>query len=126
MIFVLGIKKCVFVTLEQRLVAVHAAAVLTEQGLGHEGGIDAMAHGDLLDHEPVGHGIVRHGEGIGVAQVDFVLAGGYLMVAVFDIDAHFFKGEDNIASQVACNVKRGQVKISAPVEGDWRASWLLK
>ncbi len=60
MVLIVGIVKGIFITAEQRLMRVHAAAVLTKDGLGHEGGIDPMLPGDLLDRDPEGQGFVGH------------------------------------------------------------------
>ena len=49
--------------------------------------------GDLLHHQAHGHHGVGHGERVGVAQVDLVLAGGVLVLGVLDRDAHLLEGE---------------------------------
>ena len=50
--------------------------------------------GFVLDQQAVGHDGVRHGEGVRVAEVHFVLAGGGLVMAEGDADAHLFEGHD--------------------------------
>ena len=49
--------------------------------------------GDLLHHEADRHDGVGHREGVGVAQVDLVLAGGVLVLGVLDRDAHLLERE---------------------------------
>jgi len=75
----------------------HAAAVLSEDGLGHEGCIHAVLGGYLLDDQPIGHGAVGHGKSIRIAQIYLMLAGRDLMMAVFHLDAHLLKGQDGLA-----------------------------
>ena len=86
-------------------------------GLGHEGGVHVVAKGHFLHHEPVGHGVVRHGHGVGVPQGDLALAGTALVVAELDADADLLEGHHGIASQVGCPVQRGEIEIAALVEG---------
>ncbi len=116
-VLVVGVKEGVLFPAEQRLVNVHAAPVLVGQRLGHEGGVDALPHGHLLHHQPVGHGVVGHGEGVGVAQVDLVLAGGDLVVAGLDGDAHLLQGEHGLPAQVAGRVQGCHVEVAALVQG---------
>ena len=86
------IEEGVLITLEKRLMGVHAASILSENRFRHEGGIDTMPQGDFLNNESVGHRIVRHGEGIGIAEVDFMLAGSDFMMTVFHMNSHGFQG----------------------------------
>lgn len=84
---VTGVAEGVGVALEEREVGVHARALDAGQRLGHEGGVDAPLLGQLLHHLAHRHDRVGHGEGVGVAQVDLVLARGVLVLAVLDGDA---------------------------------------
>ena len=68
------VEEGVAVALEQRLVRVHAAAVLVGERLRHEGGVDVVRERDLLHDEAVRHRAVGHRQRVGVAQVDLVLA----------------------------------------------------
>jgi hypothetical protein len=63
------------------------AGVVGER-LGHERRPHPLAEGDLLDQVPEGHHVVGHGQRVGVAQVDLLLAGSALVMAEFDGDAH--------------------------------------
>jgi hypothetical protein len=98
---IVGVVEGVGVALEQRQVGVHARSLDAGQGLGHEAGVDAAALGHLLHHQADGHDGVGHGEGVGVAQVDLVLAGGVLVLGVLDGDAHLLEGEHGPLAQVA-------------------------
>ena len=62
-------------------------------GLGMKLACTPCALGDLLHHQADGHDGVGHGQGVGVAQVDLVLAGGVLVLGVLDGDAHLLEGE---------------------------------
>ncbi len=111
-----GVEEGVAVTLEEGHVDVHAAAVFVRHGLGHEGSVAAVAYGHFLDHQAESHGVVRHGQRVGVAHVDLVLAGGHFVVAVLDADTHGLQGQYGVAAQVGGRVQGGQVEISAPVQ----------
>jgi hypothetical protein len=78
--------------------------------------MNALLDGDLLDHEPVGHRVVRHLQSVGVPQVYLMLAGAYLVVGVLDAYAHLLEREHGLAPQVACDVQRCEVEIPAAVE----------
>ena len=94
----------------------HAAAVDPEDGLGHEGGIDPVDHGDGLDRGPHGHDLVGHGQGFVIAHVDFVLGRGHFVVAVLHPDTQFLHGEDGVAPEVVGHIQRRGVEIAAGVQ----------
>ena len=71
----------------------------------------------FFHYQAVGHDVIRHGQGIGIPHIDFMLAGGYLMVGIFDADTHLFQGEDGIPPQIDGGVQRGQVEVAALVQG---------
>ena len=75
----------VFIASKQRLMGVHPAAVFARDWLGHECGVNAVLPRYLPDNQPIRHAVVGHGKGVRVAQDDFVLAGGHLMVAVLGL-----------------------------------------
>ncbi len=116
MILVLGVEEGVALASEQRLMDVHAAAVLVGQGLGHERGVDAVPHGDFLDNQAIGHGAVGHSESVGVAQIDLVLAGGHLVVTGLHTDAHLLQGQDGLPPQVGSGIQGGEVEVAAPIQ----------
>jgi len=100
---------------------VHATAVAAEHGLGHEGCVDSVLSGDLLNGNPIGLGIVSHAQGFVVAQVDFMLTGGDFMMAVFDVNPHILQRKDGIAPQFTPSIEGTQVKIAATIE-DFRST----
>ena len=116
MVLVSGIEERVAVAFEQRLVGVHAAAVHSEDGLRHEGRVHAELLRGLFHGEPVGHDVVGHGEGVGVAQVDLVLGRGHLVMDVFDRDPHRLQVDDRSLPHVGGHVEWSQVEIAAPVK----------
>ena len=83
-IFVVDIEESVSLALEKRLVDMHAAAVDAEGRLGHEGGIDAVSKGNLLDHQAIGHHVIGHGHGICIPHIYLMLAGGYLVMGILN------------------------------------------
>src|SRR5665811_1761470 len=68
-ILIRAIKEGVSFTLEQRLVSMHAGPVLTEDGFGHESGVEPTRLSHLFDRQPIGHDVIRHGEGVRVATI---------------------------------------------------------
>ena len=63
------------VALEKRQMQVHARALHAFKRLGHECGMHVAHRCNLFDNKAEGHDAVSHGECVGVAQIDFVLAG---------------------------------------------------
>src|SRR5665811_1589679 len=94
----------------------HTAAVLTKDRLRHESGVNAILLGDLLDDQPVGHGVVGNLEGVVVADVDLVLAGADLVVAILNVDAHLFEGHDSVTAQIAGDIQWSKVEVAALVQ----------
>nr|EIF89406.1 putative NAD/FAD-dependent oxidoreductase [Streptomyces tsukubensis NRRL18488] len=112
-----GLVEGVPVTLEEGEVGVHSGAGVLAEGLGHERGLHALLQRDLLHHQPEGHDVVGGGERVGVAQVDFLLAGGALVVAELDRDAHGLQHRDGLAAEVHADVLRGVVEVAGVVGG---------
>ncbi len=99
--------------LPQRLVGVHAAAVVAEEGLGHEGRRLAVAPGDVLDD------VLEPAELVGAlhqgveAEVDFGLAGGgHLVVLPLHLDAHCGQHQAHLGADVALAVERRDREIA--------------
>ena len=108
----------------QRLVDVHPAAVLAVDGLGHERRVEPVHAGHPLDHVAEEHADVGHGQGVGEAQVDLVLAVGDLVVIVFGRDAHPLEQELDLLADLA--VTAGE-EVAALVEGRaWRSLGKMK
>ena len=66
--------------IRQRHVEVGAAAGAVAVGLGHEGGDQPVAVGDLLGHQLEEGEPIRHGEHLGVIEVDLELAGAIFVI----------------------------------------------
>ena len=96
----------------------HPRALDARQWLRHEGGEDTLLARHLLDHHAGGHDGVGHGERVGVAQVDFVLATGVLVLGVLHGDAHLLEHEHGAPTEVAGQIGHRQVEVRAGVEGD--------
>ena len=108
---------------EQGEVRVHARALDAREGLRHEARVDAVRLGGLLDDEADGHDGVGHGERVGVAEVDLVLARSVLVLGVLDGDPHLLEGENALLAQVRGLVGRGQLEVGARVDGDREVAW---
>ena len=113
----LGIEEDVLAVLTEGHVHVHAAAVDAEDGLGHEGGVEAVGLGDGLHRHAEGADVVRGGEGIGVFEVDLVLALGHLVVARLNLKAHLLQHEADLPPHVAAVVDGGHVEVAGGVSG---------
>ena len=112
-----GVEEGVAVTLEQGEVRVHARAELVGEGLGHEGRQAALLECHLLDDGAEGHDVVRHGQGVGEAQVDLVLAGAALVVGELHRDPHLLEHEDGLAAEVVGGAPGHVVKVAGVVSG---------
>ena len=115
-VLVVLVDEGVALALPQRDVRVHARTLHSTQRLGHEAGVDAIPARHLLDHHARRHHGVGHGEGIGVAQVDLVLAARVFMLGVLDRDPHFLEHQDRTPSEVAGGVSHAEVEVRARIE----------
>jgi hypothetical protein len=88
LVFPLRVEERVPVSGEQRLVSVHARAVLPEDWLGHERGVKIVRHGRVPDDEAERGQVVRCRERVGVLEVDLVLTGSDLVMSRFHLEAH--------------------------------------
>ena len=111
-----GLEEGVGVALEQRHVGVHAGARVTGEGLRHERRVHALLDRDLFDHGAERHDVVGRGEGVGVAQVDLVLAGARLVVAELDGDAEVFEHPHRTATEVVRRASRHVVEVAGRVD----------
>ena len=93
--------------LPQALVAVHAAAVVREQRLGHEGHGLPVLVGHIADDVLVQHQVVRHLEERGEPHVDLGLAarGDFVMVAL-GVNAALDHGLHHLAAQILVVIGR--------------------
>ena len=96
----------------------HAGAGVLGEGLGHERGPDALLDRDFLHHQAEAHDVVRGGQRVGVAQVDLLLAGRALVVAVLHGDAHRLEHRDRGAAEVVRDAVRRVVVVAAGVDRD--------
>ncbi len=110
------------VALEEGEVGVHPRPLHSEQGLGHEGGVDAPLLSDLFDDQADGHDVVGHGHSVGVAKVDLVLGGPVLVLGVLDGDPHLLEGEHRALAQVPGQVGHRELEVGAVVQRDGRRS----
>ena len=111
-----GLVEHVAVALEQRHVRVHARPGVLGERLGHERGVDPLVERDLLHRQPERHHVVGRGQGVGVAQVDLLLARRPLVVAELDRDAHALQHHDRAAPEVVRDHVRRVVEIAAGVD----------
>ncbi|MNK83004.1 hypothetical protein D3C87_1027970 [compost metagenome] len=75
-----------------------------------------MPLGHRLEGVAEGDGVVGGGDGVGVLEVDLVLAGGVLVVRGLDFDAHGFEGVGHVGADIHGEVG-GQIKVTALVVG---------
>ncbi len=92
---------------------VHAAAVVHEEWLGHEGGRLAVFLGDVLDDVFVFQDVVGHVDQRRKAHVDFALAaGGDLVVLGLDLQAALDHGEHHFGAQIVQRVGRRHREVT--------------
>ena len=95
----------------------HAGACGAIDGLGHEGGVEAVGIGDLLHRLLEGDDIVRGGKGLGVLEVNLMLAGGALVVGGFDFKPQGLQGQADLPAGVVPVVDGAQVEVAGFVPG---------
>ena len=111
-----GLVERVLVALEQRHVRVHARAGMVGERLRHERRVDALLDRHLLHHQPERHDVVGGGERVGVAQVDLLLPGRPLVVAVLHRDAHRLQHRDRRPAEVMGDAVRSVVVVAAGID----------
>jgi hypothetical protein len=99
-------------------VRVHPAAVDPLDRLGHERGEEAVAVGDVPDHELESGQVVRGGEHVGVAEIDLVLAGRHFVMGGLDLEPHLEQLLDDDAADLLAPVHRPEVEVRRLVVGD--------
>ncbi|MPM90430.1 hypothetical protein SDC9_137551 [bioreactor metagenome] len=109
--------KYIFPVLIQGHIGVHAGAGLSEDGLRHKGGVQAVLLGDDFDRHFKGHDVVGRFERVGVFKVDLVLAGRHLVVGGLDFKAHVFQRDADFSSGGLAMIQRPQIKIARLVVG---------
>ena len=74
---------------------------------------------NLFDNKAEGHDAVGHRECVGVAQIDFVLAGRIFVKAVLNRNAHGLKRADGFFAQRTSDIRGGEIEKTALVEWHW-------
>ncbi len=105
-------------SVEQRLVGVHAGTVDAENRLRHEGRVQAVLGGDRTDNPFEGDGVVGGGQGVGIFEVDLMLALGDLMMGGLDLKAHGLEGLDDLAATIDTGILGIEVEIAGDIAGD--------
>src|SRR5438034_11752648 len=67
------VQERVLLATEERLMGVHAAAVLTENRLGHEGRVQPESTSDVLHYEAKSRDVVGRPQRFGIPEIDLVL-----------------------------------------------------
>ena len=95
-----------------RLVAMHARAVVAVDRLRHEAGRLAVDLRDLLDAIFVDLHLVRHHGQRREFQPEFVLGGRHLVVVLLDFDAHARHGGEHLGAHVLHRILRRHREIA--------------
>ncbi len=96
-----------------RLVAVHARAVVAEDRLRHEAGRLAIGLRDLMDDVLVDLHVVGERDHGAELDAEFVLGGGHFVVMLFDDDAHFSHHREHLGADVLAAVDRRHGEVAA-------------
>ena len=115
-VLVAAVEELVAAALEERHVRVHPGAVLSEQGLRHEGRVVAVPGRDLLHDQAVRDRVVGHRERVRVAHVDLVLRGADLVVVVLDRDPDRLERVDRVVAHLGGRVLRRHREVAALVD----------
>ena len=97
---------------EQRHVGVHPRSVDAEYRLRHERRVQPVGHRHVLHDEPERRDVVGGRQHAVVVEVDFVLAGGDLVMRRLDVETHRFEREHDLAPHVLALVDRRQVEVA--------------
>ena len=92
------------VVVPEALVHVHAAAVVGEDRLGHEGGRFAILLGDVAHHVLVDHHVVSCADQFGKFDAELVLGRGHFVVLLLDRNPEGSHGEEHLAADVLQSV----------------------
>ena len=95
----------------------HTGARYPEDRLGHEGGVEAVALGQGLDRQLKGHDVVGGVEGLGVLEVDLMLALGALVVAGLDLKVHLLQRHADLPPGGLPVIQGAQVEVARLVVG---------
>ena len=100
---------------------VHPAPVLSVDGFRHEGGVEPVHPGHFFRHVAENHGRVGDLEGVGIFEIDFVLAVGDFMMVVFGFDTHHVEKELDFLAEfaVAAAEKSNRPRRSRKYPGRW-------
>ena len=104
------------VVLEQREMQMQSRAIVRFERLRHEGGVDVVLHCNFLHGEPGRHEVVRHGQCVGVAQVELVLARRHFVVRRAHRDAEPLQCKDRGSPVLVGDVEGGEIEVAATVE----------
>ena len=99
--------------LPDRLVHVHARAVVAEHRLRHEGRRLAVGLRDVVDDVLVDLHVVGHADHRAELDAELVLRGGDFVVMLFDGDAHVGHHREHLASGCPGAVDRGNREVAA-------------
>ena len=113
----IGIIEGVLAVPEQGHVGVHTRAVDAEDGLGHKCGVQAILLGQGLHRQLEGHDVVGGVHGLGVLEVDLMLALGHLVVGCLDLEVHLLQGQADLPPGGFPVVQGAQVKVARLVVG---------
>ncbi len=91
--------------------------------LGHEGRVHTLLDRHFLHHQPERHDVVGGGQRVRVAQVDLLLPGRALVVAVLHRDAHGLQHRDRGAPEVVCDAVRRVIVVAAGVDRPRPGAW---
>ena len=95
----------------------HTGAVDALLGLGHKGGVKAVALGNGLGRHLEGHDIVRRAQHVLVLEIDLVLGRGDLMVGGFHLESHVLQIQHNVPAHVLRQVDGRHVEIPGRLVG---------
>ena len=79
---------------------VHTVPAFPGDGLGRKVGVQAISLGHRLDNGLEVNGVVCRGQGVGVAEIDLILPGAFLMVGTLGKNTHALQGQTNLPADI--------------------------
>ena len=90
---------------------VKSAAGASLQRSGGKVRVQPVPGGDGFDDGEEGNGVVRGGQGIGIAEIHLVLAGAFLVVRGFRLNAHPLQRQADLPADIFTSVLRRDIHI---------------
>ena len=97
---------------------VESAAGLPVQRLRREIRMKSVPGRNGFDHRTECHSMIRRTQGIGIAKIDLILSGTFLVVGGFRLDPHPLQSKADLPADIFAFVFRGHIHVACMVIGN--------